>query len=376
MPSFSPRPAAQGFFLRTGRVAVGLGVLLLMAGPASAQESGPRFRADVETVLVNVLVTDRQGQPISGLEKENFQLFEDGVEQEILNFFPVDAPFSVALLLDTSYSTVGKLGRIQNAAIAFRQQIHPDDEVMVISFDDQVYLDTDFTRNSDEVERAIKTTRTGGSTQLYEAVFIGMERLQEQPFRKILVLFTDGIDSASLETSEAETLAYSKEADATIYTIFFDTETEALARAGSPPSFPGPAGTPGTIPGRNPGPLGNPAPSPFPMPLPTPPPQRRQPGEVGRDESEREQIRATYREAKYYLGELAKATGGTSFDTARNLTDLDAAFAKIAEEMRSLYSIAYVSSNPEKDDRFREIKITVDRPEGRIRARRGYYSRD
>jgi hypothetical protein len=71
----------------------------------------------------------------------------------------------------------------------------------------------------------------------------------------------------------------------------------------------------------------------------------------------------------------AKATGGTSFDTARNLTDLDAAFAKIAEEMRSLYSIANVSSNSKKDGSLREIKVTVDRSEGRVRARRGYYSR-
>ena len=270
MHSFSSRSATQGLLLLSSLVAVCLGVLFLVAVPASAQQSGPRYRADVETVLVNVLVTDRQGQPISGLEKENFQLFEDGVEQDILNFFPVDAPFSVALLLDTSYSTVGKLGRIQDAAINFRQQIHPDNQVMVISFDDQVYLDTDFTRNSDEVERAIKSTRTGGGTQLYEAVYIGMERLQEQPFRKLLVLFTDGIDSTSMETSAAETLAFSKEADATIYTILFDTETEALARAGGPPSIPGPAGTPGTIPGRNPGPLGNPTPSPFPMPMPIP----------------------------------------------------------------------------------------------------------
>ncbi len=359
----------------SGWAAVGLGILVLMTGRASAQDSGPRFRADVETVLVNVLVTDRQGHPISGLEEENFKLFEEGVEQDILNFFPVDAPFSVALLLDTSYSTVGKLGRIQDAAIGFRQQIHPDDEVMVISFDDQVYLDTDFTRNSDEVERAIKSTRTGGSTQLYEAVYIGMEKLQDQPFRKIMVLFTDGVDSGSLETSQSETLDFSKEADATIYTLFFDTETETLARARGPLSIPGPAGTPGTIPGRNPGPLGMPGSSPFPIPMPTPPTQRRQPGEMGRDESEREQIRATYREARYYLGELAEATGGTSIDTAGNLTDLDAAFTKIAEEMRSLYSIAYVSSNSKKDGSFREIKVTVDRSEGRVRARRGYYSR-
>lgn len=371
-------PANQALLLLSSLFLVGLGLLALPAGQASAQEPGPRFRTDVESVLVNVLVTDREGQPISGLEKEIFHLFEDGVEQDILNFFPVDAPFSVALMLDTSYSTVGKLGRIQNAAIGFLHQIHPDDEVMVISFDDQVYLDTDFTRNHDEVERAIKSTRSGGSTQLYDAVYIGLEKLQDQPFRKIMVLFTDGVDSTSMETSEGETINFSKEADATLYTIVFDTETDALARAGRPLSVPGPAGTPGTIPGRNPGPLGIPAPSPFPIPIPmpTPPSQRRQPGGMGREESDREQIRAAYRKARYYLEELAEATGGASFSASRNLTDLDAAFAKIAEEMRNLYSIAYVSSNPKKDGKFREIKVTVDRPEGRVRARRGYYSRD
>ena len=370
--------SARGFLFSGILAAAGFGVLSLMAAQDASQESGPRFRADVETILVNVLVADRQGQPISGLKKENFQLFEDGVEQDILNFFPVDAPFSVALMLDTSYSTVGKLGRIQNAAIDFLNQIHPDDEVMVISFDDEVYLDTDFTRNNDQVEGAIKSTRSGGSTQLYEAVYIGLERLQDQPFRKIMVLFTDGVDSTSWETSESDTIDLSKEADATIYTIFFDTETDALARLGGPLSVPGPMGTPGTIPGRNPGPMGIPAPSPFPVPtpMPAPPPQRRDPGEIGHEESEREQIRAAYREARYYLGELAEATGGASFDTAHTLTDLDLAFSKIAEEMRSLYSIAYVSSNPKEDGKFREIKVSVDHAEGRVRARRGYYSRD
>ena len=249
---------------------------------------------------------------------------------------------------------------------------------MVISFDDQVYLDTDFTRNNDQVERAVKSTRTGGSTQLYDAVYIGLERLQEQPFRKIMVLFTDGVDSTSVDTSEGDTIDFSKEADATIYTIFFDTETDALARIGGPMSIPGPAGTPGTIPGRNPGPMGIPAPSPFPVPtpMPAPPPQRRAPGDIGHEESEREQIRAAYREARYYLGELAEATGGASFDTAYTLTDLDLAFSKIAEEMRSLYSIAYISSNPKTDGKFREIKVSVNHAEGRVRTRRGYYSRD
>ena len=79
------------------------------------QESNGRFTVDVETIVVNVLVTDRNGKPLTGLQKENFRIFEDGEEQVVQNFFPVDAPFSVGLLLDTSYSTVGKLARIQDS---------------------------------------------------------------------------------------------------------------------------------------------------------------------------------------------------------------------------------------------------------------------
>ena len=121
---------------------------------------------DAETIVVNVLVTDRNGKPLLGLQKENFRVFEDGEEQEIQNFFPVDAPFSVGLLLDTSFSTVGKLARIQDSAIEFLDQIHLDDEVMVISFDDEVYLDADFTRDKGAVERAIDRTRSGQGTLL------------------------------------------------------------------------------------------------------------------------------------------------------------------------------------------------------------------
>ena len=107
---------------------------LLIAAAGSIQQPEP-LKAEVDAVLVNLLVTDRSGRPILGLEKEDFRVFEDKVEQQILNFFPVDAPFSVGLLLDTSFSTYGKLAQIQNSAIQFLDEIHPDDEVTVISFD-------------------------------------------------------------------------------------------------------------------------------------------------------------------------------------------------------------------------------------------------
>ena len=327
------------------------------------QESTGLFTVDVETIVVNVLVTDRNGKPLAGLQKENFRLFEDGEEQEIQNFFPVDAPFSVGLLLDTSYSTVGKLARIQDSAIEFLNQIHPDDEVMVISFDDDVYLDTDFTRNKDAVERAIKMTRSGQSTQLYEAVYLGMQQLREQPHRKVMVLFTDGVDTTSPTSSAKETLDVAKEAEVTIYTIFFNTKADTLARSRNPSP-------------RGPGPLGNPPSSPFPFPMPQPTPRRdpRDPGGRYPDEAGRERVEREYLKAQNYLNQLAEITGGARFDAAGNLSDLGEAFSKIAEEMRSLYTIGYIPSNSEKDGKFWKIKVKVNIDEGRVRTRQGYYS--
>ncbi len=328
------------------------------------QESSGRFTVNVETIVVNVLVTDRNGTPLTGLQKENFRIFEDGEEQVVQNFFPVDAPFSVALLLDTSYSTVGKLARIQDSAIEFLDQIHPDDEVMVISFDDDVYLDTDFTRNKEAVERAIKMTRSGQSTQLYEAVYLGMQQLREQPHRKIMVLFTDGVDTTSPTSSAKETVDVAKEAEVTIYTIFFNTKADTLSGLRSPSP-------------RGPGPLGTPPSSPFPFPMPQPTP-RRNPGDPGGrypDDSRREQVEREYMKARNYLSELAEITGGARFDAAGNLSDLGEAFARIAEEMRSLYTLGYTPSNSEEDGKFRKIKVQVDLDEGRVRTRQGYYSR-
>ena len=324
------------------------------------QESSGRFTVNVETIVVNVLVTDRNGKPLAGLQKENFRIFEDGEEQVVQNFFPVDAPFSVGLLLDTSYSTVGRLARIQDSAIEFLDQIHPDDEVMVISFDDDVYLDTDFTQNKQAVERAIKMTRSGRSTQLFEAVYLGMQQLREQPYRKVMVLFTDGVDTTSPTSSAKETVEVAKEAEVTIYPIFFNTEADTLAGLGNPSS-------------RSPGPLGTPTASPFPFPMPQPTPYP-DPGGRYPDDSRREQVQREYMKARSYLSELAEVTGGARFDAAGNLSDLGEAFAKIAEEMRSLYTIAYVPTNREKDGKFRKIKVEVNIDKGRVRTRQGYYS--
>ncbi|MEW5979235.1 MAG: VWA domain-containing protein [Acidobacteriota bacterium] len=313
-----------------------------------SQDDSFTLKVDVDLVNINVVVADASGGYLTDLSKEKFKLYEDKVEQTITNFSPVDAPFAVALLLDTSQSTRGKLGQIQDAAVRFVQQIHPDDEVMVISFDDEVHLDTDFTRNKRAVERAIKMTRSGMSTQLYEAVYLGLQqKLRKRRDRKAMVLFTDGVDSSSPTSSSGETLKVAREADALIFPIFFDTRMDLRQMSGSPippsnnPRFP--------MPGR--------------IPVDTRSPRQR-------DQDER-QIEMESMRGRHYLSDLADVTGGTLYDAA-DMDALDRAFEKIAQELRSLYSLGYVSSNRKKDGKFRKITIKVDVPGAIVKTRKGY----
>jgi len=331
------------------------GLILLLASQAlPAQEP---IRAKVEEVLVNVLVTTRNGRPIPNLKAEQFRVFENGAEQKINSVVAVDAPFSVGLVLDTSYSTVGKLGRIQDSAIEFLNEIHPDDEVMVVSFDDEVYLETEFTRNKDGAARAVKMTRTGQATVLYDGVYLALEQFEDQPFRMVMVLFTDGVDTRS-RTGRGESIKFAREKNVTIYPIYFDTERDALYGNNTGQPLP----TPGTIPGQ--GPVIVPGGNPLPFPSPTGGGSRNPGG-----------VRAQYGQARGYLDQLAEASGGRRLNADGNLSNLSAVFAQIAAEMRALYTLAYTPPNPNGDGKFRKIVVKVDEPKAKVRNRKGYVAR-
>ncbi len=318
--------------------------------PAGEATTPYTLSVDVDLVNINVVVTDASGRYLTHLQKENFRVYEDRVEQQVTHFSPVDAPFAVGLLLDTSYSTVNKLGRIQDEAIHFVRQIHVDDEVMVVSFDDEVHLDSDFTRNKQASERAIKRTRTGGRTQLYEAVYLALQqKIRQRRERKAMVLFTDGVDTASRTTSATETMQLAKEADTLIYPIFFDTRYDVDRMSGNP--LP-PTGTGGVS-------IGIPLPFPRRGPVSHP----RGPGRGNRG----------YGIGRNYLRGLAKVTGGTLY-VSKGLQNLGDAFQKIAAELRSQYSLAYSPTNKKKNGKFRKIKIVVDLPDVIVRTKRGYYS--
>ncbi len=321
--------------------------------PRKSEDQEPAvIRANVEMVSLPVVVSDRQGRRITNLTKDDFQVFENGTQQEIAGFAATDEPIDVALLLDTSGSTELELARIQNAAIEFVHQLHPDDEVAVLSFADDVKLQQDFTINRDRNEYGIKKTRSGGCTVAYEAVWLALEEvLKPKTERKALVVFSDGVDTCSTKASERETLELAKETRATIYSVFYNTEGDQYRRR---PTVGYPGGT--QIP-----PVWNPMP-----PITRGPRSTRStiPSPTGTTDED-------YLAGKDYLNKLAEYSGGLLFD---GMQDLSRAFSEIARELASQYSIGYYSTDNKHDGKYRKIEIKLKKPDLVARTKKGYFA--
>ena len=328
--------------------------ILALANPQKKEKSEQEssIKVQVEMVSLPVVVTNREGKQITDLEKEDFRVFEDRAPQTIAGFSPVEEPFSIALLLDTSGSTEQRLAQIQNEAIRFVQLLHPDDSVAVLSFDQDVKLHEDFSIDRDRNARGIKETRAGGNTVLYEAVWLALEEvLRPVKERKALVLFTDGVDTASRKASMKETLELAKESNAVIYCIYFNTEGDQLSRMTRGPR-PTVGGIP--LPGGPPVVVG-----------PMPPVYG--PGGPGSAHDE-------YASGRGYLAQLAEYSGGIVFD-ALAMQDLGPAFDHIARELASQYSIGYYSTNTRHDGKFRRVEVRMTKPGLVARTRKGYYAR-
>jgi VWFA-related protein len=313
--------------------------------PGFSEEQTPekttKIRTEVEMVSLPVVVTDKAGKRIADLKKEDFQVFEDGVPQEIAGFGSTDEPLKVALLLDTSGSTERKLAKIQNSAILFVNQLHPDDEVAVLSFADEVRLQEDFSMNRDKNEYGIKKTRSGDGTVLYEAVWLALEEvLKPVGERKALVIFSDGVDTKSQKASMKETLELAKETRATIYSVYFNTERDQGMRNNRPVFGTG-------IPQITLDPF---------------PPVQTNPGSSS-DE---------YMAGRAYLSQLSEYSGGLLLD---GMTNLDDAFFQVAKELASQYSIGYYSTNQKHDGKFRKVQVKITKPGLVARTKKGYYTK-
>src|SRR6185369_8356896 len=230
--------------------------------PNGETVEGDVIRFDTSLVMVPVSVLDRNGRYVPLLRKEQFRLAENGVDQKIAYFATTDAPFSVVLVIDTSGSTQLRLEDIQDAAIKFVDKLKPTDSVMVMSFDDQIRVQCKATTDREVIEKAIRRTRTGGGTRLYDAVDdILRKQLQTITGRKAVVLFTDGVDTTSHRASYDSTIRLAEESDAPIYSVDYDTSGMGgvmgggTGRRGTIFGIPFPTpGIPGsTIPGSSPG---------------------------------------------------------------------------------------------------------------------------
>ena len=392
------------------------------------------LKIDTDLVTVPVIATDRNGVYIPNLRQNEFVVAEDNVNQEIAFFATISVPFHVVLMLDTSASTREKLNLIQQAASAFVEQLQPGDRVKVISFDDQVVDHNEFTNDRDALKAAINKTRPGEGTKLYDAFELALGAIRRIQGRKAIVIFTDGVDWHSDRATFEGTLRGLDEEGVVVYPIRYDTreETERLARdqaAQQTPTLPTigeirrpPTGTtPTTFPSEDPNPVPTGKSSktgPFGLPLPEeilrrkreserdrypdrmPPPDNRIPHPSGRlpdprtdpkdpwpdrrndpgpgtrsprneDDSIDSMLDMLYLKADSYLGALVDKSGGRLL-RADTLASLPDAFAQIAGELRTQYSIGYYPTNKSREDVYRRIKVTTTRKDVVIRARPGY----
>jgi Ca-activated chloride channel family protein len=278
----------------------------------------PAFRAGVELVSLNVTVSDGS-RYVTDLQQDEFSVFEDGVKQDLTFFNKTNLPIALSLLLDTSASMEVKLQTAQDAAAGFAKRLRPQDLAEVVDFDSRVTVLQDFTNNFADLDQAIRKTSAGGSTSLYNAVYIALKDLKkvvaksvDEIRRQAIVLLSDGEDTSSLLPFE-EVLDLAKRSETAIFTIGL--------RANEGPS----TGTKG------------------------------------------------FKEAEFVLRQLSQETGGRAFfpSQASELTNI---YGQISDELSSQYTLGYTSRNPRRDGGWRRVVVRIGRPNVTARTKQGYFA--
>ncbi len=302
-------------------------------------ENDEVIKVETNLVTMPVSVFDRDGRFVSGLQQKDFRIFENGIEQKVGYFQTVEQPFTVVLMIDVSPSTQFQIDEIQQAAITFVNQLRSNDKVMVISFDENVQVLSQPTNNRNQLRNAIRMAQFGDGTSLYEAVdHVLNQELPRIQGRKAVVLFTDGVDTASRRANFQSTLQDAEESEGLIYPIRYNTQRDTGNKSGKNSGWTGIFGT--ILSGGNPG------------------------GSAGTSSGE-------YEIGRRYLESLAEKSGGRKFDAATTY-NLDAAFAGIAEELRRQYSLGYYPETVGKKGDRKQIKVRVMRPNLVVRAKDSY----
>ncbi|MBA3785020.1 MAG: VWA domain-containing protein [Acidobacteria bacterium] len=315
------------------------------------EEDNEVIKVETNLVTFPVSVLDRDGRFITGLKKEDFQIFENGVEQQIDSFATVEQPFTVILMIDVSPSTAFRIDEIHEAAVTFVDQLRRDDKVIVISFDEKFRVLSPATNNRSVLQNAIRRAEFGDGTSLYDAVDNVINReLSRIEGRKAVVLFTDGVDTTSRRADYQSTVRATEEIDALFYPIRYDTSVEMANRNGGtnyPQRRRGGSGD--IVADILAGILGG--------------------GNVQIGGGSAGGSREDYEKGKRYLEELARNSGGRKFE-ANN--DLSAAFSGIAEELRRQYSLGYYPETVGQKGERKKIRVRVKRPNLVVRAKDSY----
>ena len=284
--------------------------------PADAQDnSGAIFRSDTRLVVCHTTVVDKSGHLVTDLQRNAFTVYENGVAQPIRSFKREDVPVSMGLIIDNSGSMRDKRAKVEAAALALVKASNPQDEVFVVNFNDEAFLDNphgkDFTSNIKEMEEALTRIDSRGGTAMRDAIRMSIDHLKEKAHKdkKVLVVVTDGNDNSSIISLESLVKA-SQQSEVLIYSVGLLAEEE-------------------------------------------------------RREAKR---------AERALNDLAVATGGEAF-FPKDLTEVDRICGVVARDIRSQYTIQYTPTNQAMDGSFRAIKVSVNGP-GHLtaRTRSGYYA--
>jgi Ca-activated chloride channel homolog len=287
--------------------------------PAEKKEILPRadIRVDTNLVLIPVTVTDPMNRFVTGLDKENFKIFDEKKEQVLTQFSSEDAPLSVGVIFDCSGSMGHKLEKSRLAVTQFFKTANPDDEFFLVQFNDTASLIQPFTRNLEEIQNRLTFTQSKGQTALLDAIYLGLHEMKKgHNARKALLLISDGGDNNSRYT-EGEIKNLVREADVQIYAI--GIYEAGAGRSRTPEEAAGPA----------------------------------------------------------LLTEVAEQTGGRQY-SVDNLNELPDIAAKIGVELRNQYILGYIPQNQPRDGKYHHVKVTLVQPHNMpvLRAffRQGYYA--
>jgi Ca-activated chloride channel homolog len=278
---------------------------------------GDTLRIDVDMALLNVTVTDPYNRLVTGLDPDNFRVFEDNVEQEVVTFSSEDVPISIGVIFDFSGSMSNKVGKAREAAMQFFKTANPQDEFFLVSFNERAELTSSFTNSVEDLQSRLMLTTAKGRTALLDAIYLGLSQMRgAHNAKRALLILSDGGDNHS-RYNESDIKRLVKEADTQLYAIgIFDP---IGSRSRSPEELNGPS----------------------------------------------------------LLSEVTEMTGGRVFNVEK-LEDLPDIASKIGMELRNQYVLGYRPSNKAHDARWRKVKIKLRAPRGlpplTVYSKTGYYA--